>query len=96
MRLSTHAAFVIWNKLGLKMEILRRDTSPDVIDIGENSLLISAGKDNPCALTPCGKDSNERVKATINKTPTLDCRLEYGVRILMIFLSRCQYLLLVM
>lgn len=42
-RLSVQAAFSSWNRFGLKIVILRRDTCPGVMEIGENSLLISAG-----------------------------------------------------
>jgi hypothetical protein len=52
---STHAALVISNKFGLNMETVRRDFPPDEIEIGVNSLLISAGKERPCARVPLGK-----------------------------------------
>jgi hypothetical protein len=42
-RLSTQAALVSGNPLGLKMVTLRREVPPAGIEIGEKLLLISAG-----------------------------------------------------
>jgi len=53
-RLSVHAAFVSRNEFGLNMLTPGRGLPADEMEIGENLLLISTGKDKSCTCATCG------------------------------------------